>query len=283
MGPASWQRSEERCYAVGSGFEHMRKMMNEWDGGQLISWRWGSLIGVLRPLIRREQALRSAWSLERFGDPTVGAAADKAICSRIFWVYAKFLVILSGALELKSQWCEGCLCHDDADLSGSYWTRRRRLAGRLMAATSEVFSFGKGVLPNCPFRGRRAAEFAQGEFLRIAELMIDISREKLQTILTGELTDDERTTLVGDWQSATDVILTELNLKTSFWMCLPWRLAGLGCRDLEAARRCGCECIKLWKESPGQGASSSALGRHHLMTRRFLDPVPWQHSFGDSC
>jgi hypothetical protein len=82
--------------------------------------------------------------------------------------------------------------------------------------------------------------------------------------LVHDLPSEERRQIVGEFNSGMDLILAELSLKLSFWGCLPWCLCGLAVDDEEEARRAGWRCVTLWK-------NNQALGRDHVLSRRFLD------------
>ena len=75
------------------------------------------------------------------------------------------------------------------------------------------------------------------------------------------------------------MILTELKVKTAFWKCLPWKLAGLAFPDLDRARQCAQECRKLWLDSRSQQSGARAVGAHHPMTLRFFDQEPCLSGF----
>ena len=187
--------------------------MSVWEGGQLISWRWGSLINVVLALLRREDCLRNAWDVQAFGqtDATAIKGMDDAMHSNFFWAYAKLLSLLGGALEMKSQWAEGCRCCVTSPAK-SYQARRRAIAQSLQAAVAPApdlpelpaAATGPDKLPNCRLKGRRAPEYAQGEFTLFAEEIKQVGADQLRECMAAlVLSNEEKAWLRADWLSAT--------------------------------------------------------------------------------
>ena len=198
-----------------------------WEGGQLIDWRWGSLIKVLQALLRRQDCLRAAWDIAAFGDTEASMArtVDQAMKSDFFWAYARFLSLLAGSLDLKSQWTEGCVCcgaeserpAEGKRRHGPYQTRKKAIAAGLRAAASPSAGHGQvsgageaqgqsqqPSASQCKLKGRRAAEYAQGEFLLFAEEVKSVAASQLEECITTlALTDHQKALLTADWLSAT--------------------------------------------------------------------------------
>ena len=202
--------------------------MRYWNGGQLIQWRWGSLVAVCQALLEREEALRGNWSLrvllkgddDNFSDdeeqPSKQAKvsessemfrrADQAVTSRVFWAYTKMLYLLHGHLHRISTWCEACHCHE--------WSPQ-----------------GNG----CPLRGRRCNEMADGSFKEFIDSCNSNAKDDFLSCVAG-LLPEELAVLQRDFQVSMDLILAEAKLKTSHWDVLPWKLCALASDDESRAR-----------------------------------------------
>ena len=94
--------------------EPLKNLFKFYEGGNLILWRWSSLVQVCEALHRREGALRTKWSLSKFlngenGESTKSfKVADSAIRSPFFWSYLKMVILLHGLINDLSAWAEGC-------------------------------------------------------------------------------------------------------------------------------------------------------------------------------
>ena len=121
-----------RCYRdriVDGMFRHteFRSLMEKWPAGQLIHWRWSSLVSVCESLLEREIALRGNWSLSclqheqpradqpdddepnkrhKLLDTKVFSACDEAVKSPWFWAFTRMLFLLHSQLDSISRWCE---------------------------------------------------------------------------------------------------------------------------------------------------------------------------------
>lgn len=198
--------TKETCFAETGPFADLRSKVSFWEAGQFIQWRWGSLANCCKALARKEEALKSAWSLEKFGTDAAVASADKGIRSDMFWCYNRFICLVAGSLETLSAWTEGCDCHSDCQAKG-YHARRRKIAEKILASASGVQAEDanvhdkQGQQPNCCLKGRRATEFATGQFELYIEELHSITREQIEHT-AGSLPPDQRSILVGDWLSA---------------------------------------------------------------------------------
>ena len=160
-----------------------------------------------RALRRKAEALRTAWSLDRFGsDATVAAGTDRAVKSDWFWAYNDFICVVSGSLEELSSWTEGCPCHADLHLTTrGYEARRRKIAEKIWESVGYV---GDPVdkLPNCCLKGRRATEFASGQFDVYLEDLNAVAKQEVEKT-TSPLPRDQRAQLLGDWLSACETLV----------------------------------------------------------------------------
>ena len=177
--------------------------MGRWEGGQLKTWRWSSLIQVLRALLMREQALKSGWDKGKFGDIGTTSIIDEAIASELFWKYAHFLNNVAGTIELGSSYCEGCECHEHEGLKhNSFQVRRNEIVKRLRSAinvdnTDDPLPYP----PSCPLKNRRSAELASGAFKRFIEETLTVTKDMLYDF-RGSLQDAEWQIILSDWMSA---------------------------------------------------------------------------------
>ena len=99
----------------------MDKLYTYYEGGNLISWRWSSLIDVAEAIHRRQGALKACWSLQRFlavgqrsdddstSNTKLFATADLAIRSPFFWAYLRMVILLHGLVNDLGSWAEGSM------------------------------------------------------------------------------------------------------------------------------------------------------------------------------
>ena len=194
--------NQDRCYTSSGPFAQYRKLMERWEGGQLRTWRWNSLIQVLRALLMREQALKCGWDKDKFGDIGTTSTIDGAIASELFWKYAHFLNNVAGTIELGSSYCEGCECHEHEGLKhNSFQVRRNEILKRLRSTINVDSSDEPLYPPSCPLKNRRSAELASGAFNRFIEDTLTVTKEKLYDF-RGTLLDAEWQIILSDWMSA---------------------------------------------------------------------------------
>lgn len=188
------------CFQDGPGSSHY-KLMASWEGGQLREWRWNSLCDVLKALLKREQPLKEFWDPVKFG--ANGPCVTGAIQSNLFWVYAKFLLLIAGMLDAQSEWSEVCECHGHWSKHNAYRARKKYLQTKLhyfRQAENTPQTVDESM---CPLKGRRAPEFANGSFVQFTETVMEVSKEKLAEYVAG-MDQQDRVTLMEDWMSATE-------------------------------------------------------------------------------
>lgn len=222
----------------------MESLFKYHDGGNLILWRWVSLVKVCECLAKREGALRSRWRLDAFSGSTNDSSAlsktvelaNLAVLSPFFWAYLKAMMLIHGVLNDLSTWAEACPCHE--------W-----------------------AFPGCPLRGRRAPECADGVFDRFLGTTLGVASSLLMSAGAG-LEEKDWESLSIDWNTAIDIVAAELRAKTHHWGRLPWLLCGLALPEPEEARSVGRRCVELFDLS---GTNAMALhGRKHSISKRFL-------------
>ena len=194
--------SQEKCYADPGPYSQYRQLMGFWEGGQVRTWRWSSLVQVIRALLKRETALKSGWNKDRFGDIGTTNIIHEALTSELFWKYAHFLNTVAGAVDIGSSFCEGCECHEDQGLKHNSWhVRKNEIVKRLRSATNQNNEDPLPYPPSCPLKNRRSAELASGTFTRFIQETLNTTKEILGGF-RGSLTDSEWRIVLGDWASA---------------------------------------------------------------------------------
>ena len=162
--------------------EPLKKLFKYYEGGNLVLWRWSSLVQVCEALHRREGALRTRWNLQRFlkdGEESKSfLACDRAIRSPYFWCYLKMVILLHGLVNDLSSWAEGCECHN----------------------------FERP----CPLRGRRAPECAAGHFQEFLNKTM-VTAQSLFIAVAAGLGENspECRKLQAEWNIGVDCIITE--------------------------------------------------------------------------
>ena len=174
--------------------------MGSWEGGQLRTWRWSSLVQVIRALLVRENALKSGWNKDRFGDIGTTKIIHEALTSELFWKY--FLNTVAGAVDIGSSFCEGCECHEHQGLKHNSWhVRKNEIVKRLRSATNQNNEDPLPYPPSCPLKNRRSAELASGTFTQFIQETLNTTKEILAGF-RGSLTDSDWKIVLGDWASA---------------------------------------------------------------------------------
>lgn len=233
---------------------------------------WNSLTACTQALLKRKGALQELWSARKFSfqaDRVDGQAPElprserfhvtgnfirdvsEAITSQWFWSYCRMINVFSSFLSHLASWCEGCLCHEEELLEGPSFYHRQRVTRHSNLT--------------CDYKGRRAPELAAGVFDEKVRVMVATSLSEILATSHG-LSEEQQGHILMDFHSAIDKTMLEVQVKTQHWQLLPWKLAISGHPDQEIARAGLRECVKMYKDSK-HGAE-----RHHVMTKRFLDP-----------
>jgi hypothetical protein len=182
--------------------------MGRWEGGELKTHRWSSLVQVLKALLLREDAIRIAWEKDLFGDIGTTNIIDTAISSEMFWKYARFVLHVAGAVDVGSSYCEGCACHEHEQIKhNAHHMRRNEIEKRLRAAIGAETG---GTLPypaSCPLKNRRAPELASGSFAQFIRDTMQVTRDVIDGDFRERLGSAEWTTILQDWSTARDTCL----------------------------------------------------------------------------
>ncbi|CAJ1366636.1 unnamed protein product, partial [Effrenium voratum] len=238
-----------------------KRLFTHYEGGNLILWRWGSLVEVCEAIQKREGALKARWSLSSFlrvghnlpaEDDEEGPApfaratatanfnlADEAIRSPYFWCYLRMILLVHGMINDLGTWAEGCSCH----------------------------GFSRG---NCQLKGRRSAECAAGVYDDFLDTTLAVASSFFAVAVAGLAPEgDEWNNLHSDWNCAFDVIATEVRTKCAHWRQLPWLLCGVSLPEEEHARAIARKAIRLHDDESKMDALTLA-GRKHPLSQRFL-------------
>ena len=133
--------------------------------GQVYEERWGTVSDCILQLLPCENSLRHAWNMDSFlmssraeGEQgqrpgTVSVEkANEAITSHVFWAYLEMLSLFATLQSRLISWVEGCPCH---------W--------EILHSGADIPHDLKALWTSCPLKGRRAADIASGEFLRLVQ------------------------------------------------------------------------------------------------------------------
>jgi hypothetical protein len=249
------RRLQETCFHNSAFYD----LFSTWTQS-LKSWRWHDLVDFLQALLPLEGPLREGWSLAKWNsvgkqkacqegdsaDEYDASKLDQALRSSFFWEYAGMLRDLGEATERLSHWAEGCECHEGKNSQG------------------------------CPMKGCRAPDFAAGVPSKLLEESQRLLDSKMLVKL-GRLAPPDRQALLQDYNLGRAKLELTCHVKLSLWGLIPWKLCGIASSNVLIARQIAQDCITDWDiQSPAQKQS-----RHHLLTRRFLDPAfdkaasPW--------
>ena len=183
------------------------------------------------------------------------------------------MIPLAGAIDIESKWAEGCSCHELDLKRNRYYRSRAKAVARSLRATAEVEEAAPGdaiLSESCKLKGRRAHEYACGEYDKFVSRLLSLGKENI-VAASMDVPEHDRPVHLFDWHAATDMITTQTTLRSSYWKTLRWKLAGMGSDCAEEARQVARDCKRLFQEST-QAGSAGPRGAHPI-TRRFFDPA----------
>lgn len=261
------------CLREPPGF-HLRPLLDEFSSN-LVEWRWGFVIQTLRDLADLEGLLVTYWDSDKlssgqdaqhqkgiageqsgFGVRAVHAAAV-FVRSRAHWAYLRMLLDVADILTRAQHWAEGCPCHRPAD-DTSISVRKRAFAKELHLEAS----------PACPMKGRRAPEFAAGDFERLLEEAWAQQHVRMATDISG-LTRSDRCKVIGDAERARHSIMFSFASKFSYMRTIPFLLAGIAHPLAEVGRQCATLSLAQF-EAPPASTSRSFVACHHRLSEHIL-------------
>ena len=150
--------------------------------------RWGTVSACVLKMVPLESAVRHGWSLTQYmagfsdhrpivldNDGPHNARLDiveEAISSAYFWAYLRMLEKGSSLIMKLLSWAEGCSCH---------WDLHRDDAPDWLSKVWET----------CPLRGRRCADIAAGEFLKLVHSLADETAAGLLLCMQRDVTEQD--------------------------------------------------------------------------------------------
>ena len=250
----------ERCV----GHQHQDASHFKVFSGSLYEKRWGAVCSFIKKLLPLLPVLKRCWSKEAFTseyterDKDKGKDFDPAVftavlASPLFAAYLNAMLILFCIPDDLAGWCEGCPCHEHLFEHLSLWRVKQHLE--------------KTIGGPCPVKGQRAPECAAGHLHTVFEEMSKECHKLLLEIFAElGLSDDDRATVMRDFDAGLAHLQLGLQVKMDCWSRLPWKLCGLAHWDQDIARRIALESINQFDEFAGEDPTYV----HHHATILFL-------------
>ena len=256
---------------------HVKRLFDR-EFETVVHWRWGSLMRVLDWMVPLREHLQSLWCPDKYGKAggqheggleqpaghmrgdVDGAVLTATVRDRKFWGYCIMLRAVEAVLQMGAWWLEQCPCHhalitdlfESRGLSRNQWSKQ--VAFHDLAPDRGMFNF-------CPLGGCRAPELAAAGGMGPLLNSLASQREGplLETLACLSLASEDRAAIVADWNVLRLYAAHTLELKTSFWRSLPWKLAGLAHHSEAAARRVAKEILAQYNDGGPPGG-------HHRMS-----------------
>lgn len=229
--------------------------------------RWGSLTKFLLQMVACADIFSTMWDLRKMQDTSLGAdddddtraarhdqlsQIDLVLRSKFWWAYTHMFLHLAGAFDSFGAWSESCSCHPWAlfDLQGTSYFRARERFRKELAMSDP-----------CAMNCRRAPEMAVGAGDEFVHDLCQRGTPKIEKLCGSfSLTQEERDTLLVDWQLGMERLAHIARSKLGFWRTLPHMLCGLGHFDEGVARRAARDALHAWeRKEPSQHHALSAL------------------------
>ena len=234
---------------------------------KLIEWCWGSNLGLIKGLLTVVRPLRACWSDQKmFASHVADADVERdrededrldaafvrsiglVVRSNLFWSYSTMLTKLFGVLHDLMSWSESCACHEVHTPSED--------RTEMEAAVAKLGE-------DCPMRGRRAVDMAQGRWRDALACLRESTLSDLRGDAALFVRREDSDIVVEDFLKGAAELEAVLEMKLNFWQALPWLLCGLGDHDLGASRACAIRCMQMYDDVPIEAA-------HHRVTNKFL-------------
>ena len=229
--------------------------------------RWGTICAAVKQLGIAERALRASWSLRNYNfkgdaDRTDAANAreqgagdecadanivERAILSPTFWSYRAMVHHLAEVLDHFLCWCESCACHTGTVELGRY---DHRADDQFAHARRQAAFKARYGVKRCPLAGCRAADFANGTWLRIVQTLFNVAAVMVDLAVAASVSPADKAIIVRDFARARTHITFTCRLKFVPWEHLPMRAAGLADATPDASRRCAIEVVALYDQCP---------------------------------
>ena len=220
--------------------------------------RWGTVAYAAINLMRVRDSLHWGWNAE-FCCPGFDPSSedqnneysvkipvvDSAIRSSFFWGYVSMLQNVARVLYTVLLWGDGCACH---------WKLLRGLHMHEWDVT-DVPHKVRSMWQSCVMRGRRLPELAAGDlFGELAELFIQRGA-KLLSLLPADLSDQERLSILTDFERSRSHLAFTFTLKFSHWQSSPWCIFALAHYDPNKAATREAFSSRPTRSQPSQGNS----------------------------
>ena len=221
------QRLLAKCFPdTMPGASQMREMLRTFHA-HCYRNRWSTVARCALEMDRVLPALQSGWNLVKYMEApdthdVVLQQVNATIVDPFFEGYLRLLRGFGETVLHLISWAESCPCH---------WHLLKSHGWRASEASAEQAS-----LLSCPFRGRRAAELAAGDFMQELGSLCSMQFAELSSKLPAQLTDAQRRELLHDYELGRSYLLTVFVLKLSHWQCMPWRAAALAYPEVDRAR-----------------------------------------------
>ena len=211
----------ERCFGNPVGLQ-FRQSIREFKGN-IYPGRWGTIAFSVPHLRNLERPLRWGWDKQRYlQDANARRASvtaiveevDKAITSSFFWAWLRVLEMLVRAIRRTTAWSEGCPCH---------WPLLQQARLQDLAIPAHV----RKRWAKCPFRGLRAPELCNGEFLQVASNICESCAVDLLQGLPADISREDRTALLQEFDAGRAHLCFYLALKLTALEEWPWKLCVL--------------------------------------------------------
>ena len=209
----------------------------EFDGfsGKVIPGRWAMIADCSLQMAVVEVCLRWGWVLEKYQGKEIKARepaedidadsddewtkkklnlplADAGINDEFHWGWFVMFREVCGTILMAFQWLSGCSCHPHVN-------------------HKDVPNSLKGVWEKCPFRGRRAPELANGDFMKAITKDLNVRCASLLALLPSDLSVGQRQRIIADFESARAHIVFRLSLKLHHWQVPPHLVCALAHHD----------------------------------------------------
>ena len=278
-----WQR-ERFCQKCLTGvLEPLRDLFQVFPWS-LVKWRWLTLSALVPELLVRERALRDGWSLASMsgnfherpdndggavgedqaaeGDHGPEAAVqwilvDQAINSSAFWAWLKMLHIITAILGFLEAWFFDCPCHSQ-EITVAVLLR----VVSVSMGSLRHESGGRKSKDKCPFRRRRAAELASGDFLRMVDRLLSLSSEEVLLSVVPACGPESQAKIIQDFEAARAHLRFHLHVQFASWTSLPRVLAGMFHPLENQARNCAATALRQWEAyTPEQRQNAHSLSK----------------------
>ena len=190
--------------------------------GSVHEERWGTIARAVKNVHTVSVPLKACWNLDKFlggrhaqaGSRAEGefghdvVAVDRDLSSHASWASLTIMLEIAAVQRHVADWANSCPCCGDLPLDG---------------LPSDVSLRTKA----CPMTGRRSAEIASGDFLRLLKRLFQHHATVPESTLPRSLPHQDVLELMRDFEAARAHIVSAYVLNMSFWMQPPYVLAGI--------------------------------------------------------